>query len=233
MEKEPTIYVQDLPTSARRPRWPYAVLAAAAFAAAITLGPSLLKGAGDADGSDSFYAAQRAGRAVQAAGPAATETTEPAAATVPPTAPSTVPPTPEAAPEPSVTSPPSTSPQAPAPPAEEPAAPIPVGDGRLKVDLVYDTGVKGTGLPADGDEVIWTLVIENSSEEYLWGVYGYLEGYGPVPCESRRLDVGESTSCTATNTVWESDETATAWATAWTLEEMVEAETIVRIEMST
>ena len=67
----------------------------------------------------------------------------------------------------------------------------------------------------------WHFRVENSSDEKLWGLYVYLEGYGPVRCEDVYLAPGDATDCRARKRVWSGANTADAWATAWTTERQV------------
>jgi hypothetical protein len=53
------------------------------------------------------------------------------------------------------------------------------------------------------------------------GVYVYLEGYGRVTCDATYLAPGETTDCWAATKVWTGEQSADAWATAWTLEPQV------------
>jgi hypothetical protein len=72
-----------------------------------------------------------------------------------------------------------------------------------------------------GDVIGWHFRVGNTGGEYLWGVFVYLEGYGPVACEARRLEAGAATDCWA-ETIAAPDESAgEAWVTAWTSLRMV------------
>lgn len=72
-----------------------------------------------------------------------------------------------------------------------------------------------------GDDIAWHFRVTNTGAEYLWGVYVYLELYGPVACMARRLEVGESTDCWAQAVAFAGDNSAEAWVTAWTEIRMV------------
>lgn len=72
-----------------------------------------------------------------------------------------------------------------------------------------------------GETIGWHFRVTNSGEEYLWGVFVYLELSGPVACTSRRLAVGTSTDCWAETTALAPRSTAEAWVTAWTEVRMV------------
>ncbi len=72
-----------------------------------------------------------------------------------------------------------------------------------------------------GDTIGWHFRVTNTGGEYLWGVFVYLELYGPVTCSARRLDVGESADCWAETTAVAGGNEAEAWATAWTDTRMV------------
>jgi hypothetical protein len=70
----------------------------------------------------------------------------------------------------------------------------------------------------DGDEVAWTLRVTNTGEEFLWGIYAHMEGYGRMTCDRRRLDSGETALCTATEAMINPDHEGWLWlwATGWT-----------------
>ena len=72
----------------------------------------------------------------------------------------------------------------------------------------------------DGDVISWTFTVTAQTEE-LWGVFVFLEGHGHVPCETKHLEVGESTTCEATERVYLDDTGAEVWVDAWTLDRMV------------
>ena len=68
------------------------------------------------------------------------------------------------------------------------------------------------------DPIGWHFQVKNTGDEYLWGIYVYLEFYGPVTCNARRLDAGEATECWAETTAQAGSNVADAWVTAWTRE---------------
>jgi hypothetical protein len=72
-----------------------------------------------------------------------------------------------------------------------------------------------------GDGIGWHFRVTNRGDEYLWGVFVYLELYGPVACTARRLPVGESADCWAETTALVGANEAEAWVTAWTALRMV------------
>jgi hypothetical protein len=72
-----------------------------------------------------------------------------------------------------------------------------------------------------GEAIAWHFRVTNTGGEYLWGVFVYLELYGPVSCSARRLDVGESADCWAETTAVAGSNEAEAWVTAWTDTRMV------------
>jgi hypothetical protein len=85
-------------------------------------------------------------------------------------------------------------------------------------------------IPLDGgpfhhdDEVRFRITVFNSGNEYLWGVYAYLEGYGRVGCSDRRLAPGEASECIARVRLDAEDYVADAWATAWTETEEIRSQ---------
>lgn len=72
-----------------------------------------------------------------------------------------------------------------------------------------------------GDLIGWHFRVTNIGDEYLWGVFVYLEGYGPVTCAARRLEAGSGTDCWAETTAAPGEEAGEAWVTAWTSLRMV------------
>jgi len=89
------------------------------------------------------------------------------------------------------------------------------------VELLGPRDGKETVILQDEDMVDWHFRANNSSTEKLWGVYGYLEGYGHVWYDDTYLAPGETTDCWAADEVWTGEKTADAWATAWTFERQV------------
>jgi len=71
------------------------------------------------------------------------------------------------------------------------------------------------------DRIGWHFRVVNTGDEYLWGLFVYLERYGPVACGVRRLDVGEAADCWAETWAQSGANTAEAWVTAWTTSRMV------------
>jgi hypothetical protein len=72
-----------------------------------------------------------------------------------------------------------------------------------------------------GDAIGWHFRVTNTGAEYLWGVFVYLEGYGPVACEARRLEAGVGTDCWAETIAAPAENAGEAWVTAWTSLRMV------------
>jgi len=183
-------------------------VAGIAFAAALIVGPIVATSGVDAGGSEQSHSgytdgttAARTALTIEAA---FEPITEPAP---PPEAPAAVP-APAGAPaviEPAVVTP------------TVPTVPSPVRSPELETTLT----LSNPNL-ADGSAATWKITVTNQSDEYLWGVYAYLEGFGAVTCGSRQLDAGESTTCWADDTVWAGTHEAAAWATAWTVDRMVE-----------
>jgi len=102
---------------------------------------------------------------------------------------------------------------------------LPSADGGA-VDLVLVGVHDGRDGPPrsrffDGERVGWHYRVTNVGDEYLWGVFVYLELYGRISCEQRRLEVGESADCWAETTAWAGRNDAEAWVTAWTAVRMV------------
>ena len=101
------------------------------------------------------------------------------------------------------------------------SGPTPDGTLTLTVELLGPRDGKETVILEDEDMVDWHFRATNSSSEELWGVYVYLEGYGHVTCDDTYLAPGETTDCWAATKVWTGEQSADAWATAWTLEPQV------------
>lgn len=72
-----------------------------------------------------------------------------------------------------------------------------------------------------GDAIGWHFRVTNTGGEYLWGVFVYLEGYGRVACEARRLEAGAATDCWAETIAAPEEDAGEAWVTAWTSLRMV------------
>ncbi len=191
-------------------RWPFLALGATAFAVLMTVGPIIATRGVDAGGSDQELAGYNVGMmAARSAIAAQTAVIEVAEATTPVD--------PEA-----VTAAAPTESQ-PAGAAEQPAVvepAIPIQDDAIDVTLeLSDPTV------IDGTVASWEITVTNQGDQYLWGVYAYLEGLGPVACGDRQLDIGASTTCRADQVVWAGDNQAIAWATAWTVDRMAEEQT--------
>lgn len=74
---------------------------------------------------------------------------------------------------------------------------------------------RGTSVEA-GDTVAWRIHVTNDTAGELWGVFAYVEGFGPTVCDHRHLDVGESTDCWATGLAYAGTGDVVAWVNAWT-----------------
>jgi hypothetical protein len=105
------------------------------------------------------------------------------------------------------------------------AAPgLPSDDAQVRLYLVGTRAAAGGPERSnfvDGEVIGWHFRVSNTGEEYLWGVYVYLELYGRVACEDRRLEPGASTDCRAETTAWAGVNEAVAWVTAWTSRRML------------
>lgn len=129
---------------------------------------------------------------------------------------------------PAISTVPATTTTTTAAPSTATTIPVPVtpavDDGAVKLTLVGRHagryGPERVGFFA-GETIGWHFRVTNSGEEYLWGVFVYLELSGPVACTSRRLAVGTSTDCWAETTALAPRSTAEAWVTAWTEVRMV------------
>ncbi|MBU1864956.1 MAG: hypothetical protein KKE89_00975 [Actinobacteria bacterium] len=195
-------------------RWPFLAVGASAFAVLMTVGPIVATRGVDAGGSGSDHAGYNVGmmaaRSALAVELPVEGPEEPAAplepiSQEPAAVPAAIELVPAVAPEPAVH----------------------IDDDAIDVDLAStDASLE------DGATATWEITITNQGTEYLWGVYAYLEGLGEVPCGSRQLDIGASTTCSAQQLVWEGDTEAVAWATAWTTERMVEEETSLTLTVA-
>ncbi|MBM3695034.1 MAG: hypothetical protein FJW79_03755 [Actinobacteria bacterium] len=100
----------------------------------------------------------------------------------------------------------------------------PVDGGRVSLG-VAGVQVGRLGPPrtffAPGDSIRWHFRVTNSGDEYLWGVFVYLERHGPVACASRRLPVGATTDCWAEMVALAEPGDTEVWVTAWTELRMV------------
>jgi hypothetical protein len=125
---------------------------------------------------------------------------------------------PTAASSPTTTSPPTEN--ATAPTTTEPLV---QDGGAVSLTLVglEPNGVVNASI-VDGDSLVWHFRVTNSGEQYLWGVYVYLELRGWVPCDDHRLEIGASTDCWVQSIAWAGQDNAEAWVTAWTETHRVE-----------
>ena len=94
----------------------------------------------------------------------------------------------------------------------------------LVVVMTTDRDGQETSRFHQGDSITWRFLVTNTGDEYLWGVYVFLEHHGPVPCDSRRLEPGAATVCRIDTVAKEGRHEAEAWATAWTDTRMIAAE---------
>lgn len=109
------------------------------------------------------------------------------------------------------------------PPTSTTLTPADGYDGTVELGLYFEGEADGkeAGLIEHGDTIQWRLHVTNASEGTLWGVFAYLELHGPVPCDDRILEAGESTDCWIESKAVEGSHTAQAWVNAWTLTRMV------------
>jgi len=203
-------------------RWPFLSLAAAGFVLLVTLGPLMATSRIDASGSQDLYSAGDAGMLV--AREAAAQGSTAAVPTIAEAPPGTSPQT--SAPAPTSTT---TIPADPPATAVDPpdvaaiAASIPPIDGGA-IEITMSLPPDGEPL-TDGGTATWEIALANTGDEYLWGVYVYMEGYGALKCDQRQLSIGASATCRVDQGVWAGEQSATAWVTAWTANRMVEAAT--------
>jgi hypothetical protein len=85
---------------------------------------------------------------------------------------------------------------------------------------------RGSSVEA-GDTVAWQIHVTNDTTEDLWGVFAYVEGFGPSVCDQRHIGAGESTDCWATGLAYVGTGDVVTWVNAWTEERQVKD--IVRI----
>jgi hypothetical protein len=193
-----------------------AALAATLLALAAVIGPRLVSSGGDGPAE--------AAASLSAAAAAASHTGGPS-----------IPPPPTTTSTPPTTSTTSTT----LPPATTTTLARPVTTTTLPVVAPDDAGTDGgaveltlVGLHSSrygpprspnfaGGLIFWHFRVANTGPEYLWGIFVYLEAYGPIGCDTRRLDVGESADCWAETRALEGDDSAIAWVTAWTRTHMV------------
>ncbi len=72
-----------------------------------------------------------------------------------------------------------------------------------------------------GDTVAWQIHVTNETAGDLWGVFAYVEGFGPAACDRRHIGTGESTDCWATGLAYVGTGDVVAWVNAWTEERQV------------
>ena len=202
-----------------------AALAATLLALAAVIGPRLLSSGGDGPGN--------AAASLSAAAAAASHTSGPTFPP-PPTTSATAPTTSTT----STTLSPATTTTL-AGPVTSTTLPVVAPDGAgtdggaIELTLVgLHSGLYGPRRSPDfaGGLIGWHFRVANTGEEYLWGVFPYLETYGPIACDTRRLDVGESTDCWAETMALEGNSTAVAWVTAWTRTHMVSSRLSHRVD---
>jgi len=198
--------------SKRKVRLPFLIAGGVAFAVLLTIGPILATRNMDAAGSADLFAANNNGMvaariasALQAGLPGPGPAAMPAASQMPPAEPAGAPPADASIPQ--------------------PVAVIPIDGGEITLALRrLDDAVIG-----GGELVPMEIEVTNTGDQYLWGVYAFLELSGRAVCDDRQLAVGASTVCRADRRAWAGEQTAVAWATAWTINRMVEGEALLLI----
>lgn len=93
-------------------------------------------------------------------------------------------------------------------------------------------GAASTAIVADGDAVDWQVVVTNSTDGELWGLYAYIEGFGRAYCDSRHLEAGESTECFASGTAYAGVTHIVAWVNAWTENRQVKDMVLVELAVA-
>ncbi len=93
-------------------------------------------------------------------------------------------------------------------------------------------GAAATAIIADGDAVEWRVVVTNTTDGELWGLYAYIEGFGRAYCDSRHLAAGGSTECLATGTAYAGVTDVVAWVNAWTEDRQVKAKMLVELAIA-
>jgi hypothetical protein len=191
-------------------------LAATLLALAAVIGPRLLSSGDDAPANAAGSLSAAAAAASDPSGPAVLppSTTTSIAATTTTTS-TTLPPatTTTLAPPPTTTTLPAADP-----------GDVAADGGAVELTLLgLHSGLYGPSRSPyfAGGLIGWHFQVANTGDEHLWGVFVYLETYGPISCDARRLDVGESTDCWAETMALEGNNTAVAWVTAWTRAHMV------------
>ncbi|MDX1690455.1 MAG: hypothetical protein R3290_05480 [Acidimicrobiia bacterium] len=85
-----------------------------------------------------------------------------------------------------------------------------------------------TASPTDRTWVAFTIEVTNRSDRKLWGLFVYQELAGPAACGDSVLEPGESTTCTVEDYVYEGEQTADVWATAWDILDEMSADRILQ-----
>ncbi|MEX1208746.1 MAG: hypothetical protein WEE36_09150 [Acidimicrobiia bacterium] len=118
---------------------------------------------------------------------------------------------------------------APTPTTVPPLSPEDGYDGTVTLGIYFEGQGDGKefGVIEDGDQVTWRLHVTNTSDGRLWGVYAYVELYGPARCDTRILEPGESTDCWVEGRAFEGTQQVEAWVNAWTLTRMVKDKVFV------
>lgn len=197
-------------------------LAAAALALVAVLGPRLaFSGGGSHPEAATAPPDGLAGPGPQAAGLQVVATTTSAAAAPPTTLPTASTPTTTTTPAPAsttTTNSTSTTTTVPLPPQAPPDG----GAVRLSLAGIH-AGLHGpqVGFFVPGEPIGWHFRVTNTGDEFLWGVFVYLELYGPVACSEPRLEPGASADCWAETPAYDGRNQAEAWLTAWTGTRMV------------
>lgn len=108
-------------------------------------------------------------------------------------------------------------------PTTLPEALDPAYDGTVTLGVYVEGEGEGKefGVVEDGDTIKWRLHVTNASDGTLWGVYAYVELFGPARCDAHILEPGESTDCWVSGRAFEGTLRAEAWVNAWTLTRMV------------
>jgi len=90
---------------------------------------------------------------------------------------------------------------------------------------------RGSSVEA-GDTVAWQIRVTNDTTGDLWGVFAYVEGFGPAVCDHRHIGAGESTDCRATGLAYVGTGDVVAWVNAWTEERQVKDITRISFTVS-
>ena len=78
----------------------------------------------------------------------------------------------------------------------------------------------------------WRVVVTNTTDGELWGVYAWVEGFGRAYCDSRHLGAGESTECLATGTAYAGVTEVVVWVNAWTEVHQVKDKVLVEFPVA-